>query len=98
MSRLIWSLAYFNKLTLDNCGPFFEHLHNFSRSNFNALDTQKILLSEKLILLSNKDADRENEEGLIPEPLRSELRTMWRERMYFTRSVSPFQQVNSLLL
>jgi len=98
VSRLIWSLAYFDKLTPDNCRSLFEHLQNFSRSNFNALDTQKILLSEKLIMLLNKTSDSENDEGLIPEPLRSELITTWRERIYFTRSISPFQQEVSRVL
>ena len=96
MSRLIWSLAYFNKLTVENSRPLFDHLQNFSRSNFNALDTQKLLLSEKLVLLSDSSdsQDSENDDDrLIPEPLHSELTAMWRERIYFTRSVSPFQQV-----
>ena len=95
MSRLIWSLAYFDKLTVENSRPLFDHLQNFSRSNFNALDTQKLLLSEKLVLLSDSSdsQDSENDDRLIPEPLHSELTAIWRERIYFTRSVSPFQQV-----
>jgi len=92
-SRLIWSLAFFNKLTVENSRPLFDHLKNFSRSNFNALDTQKLLLTEKLILLLA--GDPEEEAALIPEPLRSELTTMWRDRIDFTRSVSPFQQVRN---
>lgn len=72
----------------------------FSRSKFNALDIQKLLLSEKLLLtFDNPSPEAENpDQYLIPEPLRSELAEIWKERIYFTRSISPFQQEISRLL
>eukprot|EP00210_Caulerpa_lentillifera_P006207 g5931.t1 len=97
----IWSLVYFHKLTRDNGRELFDHLGTFSRSKFNALDIQKLILSEKLLLCNSMSPSQETEdpeEQLIPDPLRSELFEMWKERIYFTRSISPFQQEISRLL
>lgn len=92
MSQLIWSLALFEKLDPAVFCQFCDHLSE-EESLLQVKDMQRLIQTEMLLNISCKA------QGLpcvnVPDPLRTTVVSTWRERLYFSPSVSSFQRVGS---